>query len=69
VRDGLGTIAESHDQKLFITSFNGQYVGYITYDEYYGHSEQEEVMAMNWVGPYYGDYFSQITKKILSKSK
>ncbi len=67
VRDGLGEIAESKHEKLFITSFNGDYVGYISYDEHYGHSEQEEVMAMNWVGPHYGEYYSQIIKKIVSK--
>lgn len=66
-RDGLGKIAEGKNEKVFITSFNGDYVGYITYDEHYGHSEQEEVMAMNWVGPYYGEYYSQIIRKILSK--
>lgn len=67
VRDELGKMAERQKEKLFITSFNGEYVGYITYDEHYGHSEQEEVMAMNWVGPYYGEYYSQIIKKILTK--
>ena len=66
-RDGLGKIAEDHNEKLFITSFNGDYVGYITYDEHYGRSEQEEVMAMNWVGPYYGEYYSLVIKKILEK--
>lgn len=67
-RDSLGKIAEDHQEKLFITSFNGDYVGYVTYDDHYGHSEQEEVMAMNWVGPYYGEYYSQIIRKILSKN-
>lgn len=65
-RNGLGKLAESQNEKLFITSFNGEYVGYITSDDHYGHSEQEEVMAMNWVGPYYGEYYSQIIKKIVT---
>jgi hypothetical protein len=69
VRDKLEQIADSKDEKLFITSFNSDYVGYITYDTYYGHSEQEEVMAMNWVGPHYGSYYSQIVKKIIERSK
>ncbi len=69
VRDGLDKIAENKNEKLFITSFNGDYVGYITYDDHYGHSEVEEVMAMNWVGPHYGSYFSQIVKKIIERSK
>ncbi len=69
VRDGLSKLAESQGEKLFITSFNGDYVGYITYDNYYGYSEQEEVMAMNWVGPHYGNYYSQIVKKIIERSR
>lgn len=69
VQDGLDKIAESQNDKLFITSFNGDYVGYITCDNYYGHLEQEEVMAMNWVGPHYGSYYSQIVKKIIERSK
>ncbi len=68
IADGLGKIAEDQHERLFITSFNGDYAGYITYDEHYGHTEQEEVMAMNWVGPYYGEYYSEIIKKILSKN-
>ncbi len=68
-RDGLEKITTHQNEKLFITSFNGDYVGYITYDDYYGHSEQEEVMAMNWVGPHYGSYYSQIVKKIIERSK
>jgi len=69
VRDGLDKIAGNQNEKLFITSFNGDYVGYITYDDYYGRSEQEEVMAMNWVGPHFGSYYSQIVKKIIERSK
>lgn len=69
VRDNLGKLAENRGEHLFITSFNGDYVGYITYDEHYGHSEQEEVMAMNWVGPYYGNYFSQIIQLVLERTK
>lgn len=65
VRDGLGQLAERQGNKLLITSFDGDYVGYITYDDHFGHSEQEEIMAMNWVGPHYGNYFSQIVQKLI----
>lgn len=68
-RAQLGKAAEAQGQKLFITSFNGDYVGYITSDDHYGHSEQEEVMAMNWVGPHFGDYFAEITRKIVARSR
>jgi len=69
VHDGLAKIAENQGEKLFITSFDGDYVGYITDDNHYGHSEQEEVMAMNWVGPHYGSYYSQVVRKIIEHSK
>jgi neutral ceramidase len=69
VRDRLEEIAGQQGEKLLITSFNGDYVGYITYDDHYRHSEQEEVMAMNWVGPHYGSYYSGIVKKIIDRSR
>lgn len=69
VHDRLAELAEEQGEKLLITSFNGDYVGYITYDEHYGHSEQEEVMAMNWVGPLYGSYYSAIIKKVIERSR
>lgn len=68
-RDGLGQVAERQGEELLITSFNGEYVGYITYDSHYGNSEQEEIMAMNWVGPYFGDYYSKLVKKIVERSR
>lgn len=66
-RDQLGLLADQSHQKLIITSFNGDYVGYITYDQHYETLRKEEVMAMNWVGPYYGGYFSTMVKKLLAK--
>jgi len=67
VRDSLDAEARQRGEHLIVTSFNGDYVGYITYDDHYGHSEQEEVMAMNWVGPHYGNYFSTVVKTIIEK--
>lgn len=69
VEEKLGALAESQWQKLFITSFNGDYTGYISYDKYYGNSEQEEVMALNWVGPHFGKYYTDVIKKIIARSK
>jgi neutral ceramidase len=66
-RGKLGLAAGS-DNKLIITSFNGDYAGYITYDPHYETLSKEEVMALNWVGPYYGAYFSTIMKKLLEKN-
>lgn len=69
IEEKLGALAEARGEKLFITSFNGDYTGYISYDKYYGNSEQEEVMALNWVGPHFGKYYSDVIKKIIAKSK
>lgn len=55
------------DRKLIITSFNGDYIGYITYDKHYEVLTKEEVMTMNWVGPYYGQYFTDMIRALLAK--
>lgn len=63
----LGQLAASKNKHLMITSFNGDYIGYITDDRNYDQSVNEEVMALNWVGPYHGEYFSSMIKKLLDK--
>ena len=65
--DSLGNYALKHGKHLIITSFNGDYDGYITYDKHYEESSKEEINALNWVGPYYGEYFSDMIKKIVAK--
>jgi hypothetical protein len=67
VIDSLGEYAARHNKHLIITSFNGDYDGYITYDKHYEVSRKEEINALNWVGPYYGEYFSTMIKKLVSK--
>ena len=52
---------------LIITSFNGDYAGYITYDKHYEVVTKDEVMTMNWVGPYYGTYFTDMVKALVEK--
>jgi neutral ceramidase len=60
-------IAKQELQKnLFITSFNGNYVGYISDDKYY-HTQHSEIRDMNWAAPESGAYFVEITKKIVQK--
>jgi neutral ceramidase len=59
--------AAIQNKKLIVTSFNGDYVGYITEDEHYDNLEKEEVMALNWVGPYYGTYFHEMINTLLKK--
>ncbi len=63
----INEIAEQQNKKVIITSFNGDYVGYITEDEHYETLEKEEVMGLNWVGPYYGNYFTEMINTLLKK--
>lgn len=65
--DSLESYASGHGKHLIITSFNGDYAGYITYDKHYEVSSKEEINALNWVGPYYGEYFSTMIKKLVAK--
>lgn len=67
VQDKLDSIAQLHQKHLIITSFNGDYDGYITADHHYEISAKEEIRALNWVGPYYGEFFSTMIQKIITK--
>jgi hypothetical protein len=67
VSQKLGELANKRGIHLIITSFNGNYTGYITDDIHYNHAEKEEVRAMNWVGPYYGAYYSEIVNLLIQK--
>jgi hypothetical protein len=67
VRNNLGEFATKHNRHLMITSFNGNYVGYITYDGHYDSIKNAETREMNWVGPYFGEYFSTMIKKVIEK--
>jgi len=63
----INEVAVQENKKVIITSFNGDYVGYITEDEHYETLEKEEVMVLNWVGPYYGNYFTEMFTTLLKK--
>jgi hypothetical protein len=65
--DSLEQYASKYGKHLVITSFNGDYDGYVTYDKHYEVSSKEEINALNWVGPYYGEYFSTMIKKLVAK--
>ncbi len=60
-------VAAQQNKKVIITSFNGDYAGYITEDEHYETLEKEEVMTLNWVGPYYGSYFTEMINALIKK--
>jgi len=62
----IAEVAAQQNKKVIITSFNGDYAGYITEDKHYETLEKEEVMTMNWVGPYYGSYFAEMITDILN---
>jgi hypothetical protein len=64
----LDVLAATHDKNLFITSFNGNYIGYITEDAHYYACHHDEVMSLNWVGPYKGAYFTELIKEIIRKN-
>lgn len=55
------------NKRLMITSFNGDYVGYITEDSAYDTVNRAEVMNLNWVGPYHGRYFSELIARLIEK--
>jgi hypothetical protein len=63
----IAEVADQQNKKVIITSFNGGYVGYITEDEHYEKLRKEEVMGLNWVGPYYGSFFSEMINTLLTK--
>ncbi|MFN4948049.1 MAG: neutral/alkaline non-lysosomal ceramidase N-terminal domain-containing protein [Chryseotalea sp.] len=65
----IKNIKNTINQPVVITSFNGDYVGYITEDKYYFTSKKEEVRAMNWVGPYHGEMFATIINTLLKKKE
>jgi neutral ceramidase len=64
--EGLGQLAASSGKELIITSFNGDYVGYITLDKHYDESRAEEIRALNWVGPGFGEYFTAIIRNLVA---
>ncbi|MBI3217952.1 MAG: neutral/alkaline non-lysosomal ceramidase N-terminal domain-containing protein [Bacteroidetes bacterium] len=53
---------------VIITSFNGNYTGYVTDDRYYAAGNEEEVMALNWVGPYFGEYYTEMITHLITKT-
>ncbi len=48
-----------------VTSFNGDYVGYMVPDAYY-HKEHQETQELNWFGPTTGSYFVDISNRLLN---
>ncbi|MCU0355890.1 MAG: neutral/alkaline non-lysosomal ceramidase N-terminal domain-containing protein [Cytophagales bacterium] len=55
--------AQWNRQPLFLTSFNGGYIGYVTPDAYYDWPTYE-TRDMNWFGPYNGAYFVEAARAV-----
>ncbi len=68
INNQLDQYSKDHGKSLFITSFNGNYIGYITADEHYASCQHDEIKSMNWVGPFKGAYFTEIIKRSIDKT-
>ena len=65
VNGNFDELASANGHQLMITSFNGDYIGYITDDSRYDTSVKDEVRSLNWVGPHMGEYFTKVVKEII----
>lgn len=54
----IDSLASAKGLHAMVTSFNGNYIGYITEDRWYD-VDHYETRLMNWYGPGNGDYVSQ----------
>jgi neutral ceramidase len=69
INNQLDAYAAAKGKDLFISSFNGNYVGYITEDSHYYTCDHDEVKTMNWVGPNMGAYFTESIKKLINTAE
>jgi len=65
VKGNFDELALTKGRHLIITSFNGDYIGYITDDSRYDTSVKDEVRSLNWVGPHMGEYFTKVVKELI----
>jgi len=62
----LDAYAQAKGLNLMVTSFNGDFVGYITHDRHYC-MDAYETRTMNWFGPNNGRYFQEIIKTVVER--
>ena len=55
-----------HGFQLMVTSFNGDYVGYIIPEEYY-ELHHQEARETNWYGPHTGNYTVALINEVLGR--
>jgi neutral ceramidase len=60
----IDSAAEAHGMQAMVTSFNGQYIGYITADQWYD-VDHYETRLMNWYGPGNGAYLTESLVEII----
>lgn len=60
----LYRVAREKGLHLIITSFNGEYMGYVIKDKWYD-LPKYEAKTMSWYGPDTGSYFSEIITRII----
>ena len=52
---------------FFPTSFNGDYIGYLSHGKHYYSNENFETRDMNIFGPKNSDYITEVTVRLLDK--
>lgn len=60
----LDAIAQAQGMNLMVNSFNGDYIGYITRDDWYA-LDKYETRTMNWFGQENGAYFNDVLEKVI----
>ena len=61
----LKDFARRQDYRAVFTSFNGSYVGYLIPGKYY-HYNSYESRLMSFFGPYMGDYFDELIRRMMA---
>ncbi|MDN5201052.1 neutral/alkaline non-lysosomal ceramidase N-terminal domain-containing protein [Fulvivirgaceae bacterium BMA10] len=59
-------ICKERGISLIITTFNGNYIGYVTPAHYYDEIKYRETREMNWYGPNCGEYFVELIERLLT---
>ncbi len=60
----LKDFAQRRGYHAVLTSFNGSYVGYVIPGRYYHHDSYES-LRMSFFGPYMGDYFEELMRRMM----
>ncbi len=69
---GLKQNARTSDVDLWLLSFNGDYVGYISPDRYYSTAlrsgkEGYEIWTMGWFGPQQGELLTRLAERVVAE--